>query len=71
MKLIFVCPETNRTFESAAYTICENKGIATDAAGNKFLDARLALDAPCPHCGKPHVFHASELACPFGTDPGA
>ena len=66
MKLIFVCPDHNKVFESAHYRVQENKGVACDADGNRFLDAEVALDTPCPFCGKKHVYHASELSCPFG-----
>jgi hypothetical protein len=66
MKLIFVCPEHNKIFESAQYRVLENKGVVCDAAGNRALDAKVALDTPCPFCSKKHVYHASELSCPFG-----
>lgn len=66
MELIFVCPKTNRVFESGAFTVRENRGIATDASGNRFLDARVVLDDPCPCCGEIHVFRARDLSCPFG-----
>jgi len=65
MKLIFVCPNQNKVFESADYEIIENRGVITDAAGNRALDAKVALNALCPHCGQKHIYHASELSCPF------
>jgi hypothetical protein len=65
MEFIFVCPETHAVFNSEDFKIIENKGIKTDAAGNKTLDAKVALTGPCPLCGKKHVYHASELSCPF------
>ena len=65
MRFIFVCPTHNKVFESAEFTIVENKGVTPDAAGNKALDAKVALNAPCPFCGKKHVYHAGELSCPF------
>ena len=65
MKIIFVCPEKQKVFESALFEIIDNKGIAIDIKGNKFLDANVALSKPCPFCGKKHVYHASELSCPF------
>ncbi len=65
MKLIFVCPNENKVFESADYRIIENRGVVTDAAGNRTLDAKVGLDESCPHCGHIHVFHAGELSCPF------
>jgi hypothetical protein len=40
--------------------------VITDEAGNKTLDAKVAPDHPCPFCGGRHVYHASELLCPFG-----
>lgn len=64
MKLIFVCPNQNKVFESAEYRIVENRGVATDAAGNRTLDAKVVLDESCPHCGYKHVYHAGELSCP-------
>jgi hypothetical protein len=35
--------------------------------GNKFFDAKVALDKPCPFCEEKHVYHARELSCPFGS----
>jgi hypothetical protein len=66
MKLVFVCPDQNKVFESDHYRVVENKGVICDAAGQRSLDAKVALDSPCPFCGKRHVYHASELSCPFG-----
>jgi hypothetical protein len=65
MKLIFVCPNQIKVFESADYEIIESKGVITDATGNKALDAKVALNAPCPYCGQKHIYHVSELSCPF------
>ena len=67
MKFIFSCPIHNKVFESADFSVLENKGILTDEAGNKTLDAKVALSPPCPFCGQKHVYHASELSCPFGS----
>jgi uncharacterized Zn finger protein (UPF0148 family) len=64
MKLVFVCPKRNEVFESADFRIVDNKGVVTDAAGNKTLDAKVALDQPCPFCGEKHVYHAGDLTCP-------
>lgn len=61
MKFVFVCPEKQKVFESASFEIINNKGIALDMKGNKFLDAKVALIKPCPFCGKKHVYHSSEL----------
>jgi len=61
MKFVFVCPEKQKVFESASFEIINNKGIALDVKGNKFLDAKVALIKPCPFCGKKHVYHSSEL----------
>ena len=47
------------------FTIIQNRGVITDKAGKKTLDAKVALDKPCPFCGKKHVYHAGELSCPF------
>jgi len=65
VKFIFVCPNENEVFESSDFKILDNRGIITDDAGNKSLDAKVALDKPCPICGQKHVYHASELSCPF------
>jgi Zn finger protein HypA/HybF involved in hydrogenase expression len=65
VKFIFVCPNKNEMFESSEFKILDNRGIITDEAGNKSLDAKVALDKPCPYCGQKHVYHASELSCPF------
>jgi len=65
MKLIFVCPNQNKVFETADYRIVENKGVITDTAGNKALDAKVVLNAHCPYCCQKHIYHVSELSCPF------
>ncbi len=67
MNFIFVCPNTNEMFESPNFKILENRGIITDEAGHKTLDAKVALEEPCPFCGQKHVYHACELSCPFAT----
>jgi hypothetical protein len=65
VKFIFVCPNKNEVFESSDFQILDNRGVTTDDVGNKTLDAKVALNEPCPFCGKKHVYHASELSCPF------
>jgi len=67
VKFIFVCLNKNEVFESSDFQILDNRGVATDDAGNKILDAKVALNEPCPFCGKKHVYHASELSCPFAA----
>ncbi|GBC62403.1 hypothetical protein DENIS_3375 [Desulfonema ishimotonii] len=67
MKFIFSCPETGQIFETDAFKMIENKGITEDESGNRVLDAKVELETPCPFCGKQHVFHASELLCPFSA----
>jgi hypothetical protein len=66
MMFSFVCPHSDKVFETDAFTIVENHGVVTDAAGNRRLDAKVALDHPCPWCGERHLFRADELVCPFG-----
>ena len=66
MKLSFVCPREKGVFETAAFTVRDNRGVVTDAAGNKTLDAKVALDTPCPLCGERHEYRVDELSCPFG-----
>jgi len=65
MKFIFTCPVENKTFESEDFSVIDNRGVIIDRAGNRILDAKVALDEPCPLCGQKHVYRASELACPF------
>lgn len=65
VNFIFVCPNENKVFESSDFEVRENRGVTTDEAGNKTLDAKVALNEPCPFCGQKHVYHASELSCPF------
>lgn len=65
MKLIFVCSDRNKGFESADYRIVENRGVIIDAAGDKTLDAKVAITERCPYCGQKHIYHVSELSCPF------
>ena len=65
MEFIFICPKRNLTFESADFNVIENRGVICDSSGNKTLDAKVALNGPCPFCGEKHVYRASELSCPF------
>ena len=65
MKFIFVCPENNNVFESNEFKIIEDNGVKVDETGNKIWDAQVELVSSCPFCGKTHIFHVNELACPF------
>lgn len=65
MNFIFICPENQKDFTSENFTVVNNRGINTDADGNKNLDAEVVLNEPCPFCGGMHVYHVSELLCPF------
>lgn len=67
MELVFTCPEKQSVFHSRRYEIVENKGVRTDEAGRKFLDAKVALTEPCPLCGERHIYQADALACPLGN----
>jgi hypothetical protein len=68
MDFIFVCPQTQKAFNSEAFEIIDNRGVTLDEAGNKILDAKVRLTKPCPHCGETHTFQANTLTCPFSTD---
>ncbi len=70
MKFLFVCPEKDRSFETDDFRIIENRGAAEDEKGEKYLDAKAELFSPCPFCGKFHIFHVRELACPFSPKEG-
>ena len=65
MVLHFNCPETGKPFETADYSISDNRGIVTKANGDKILDATVMINSPCPHCGNLHKYRADKLACPF------
>lgn len=65
VKFVFVCTKNNEMFENSNFKIIDNRGVITDAAGNKSLDAKVALNEPCPFCGEKHIYHVSELLCPF------
>jgi len=52
VKFIFACPLQNKVFESSDFAIVENRGVITDKDGNKTLDAKVALDKPCPFAEK-------------------
>lgn len=69
MFLIFICSTTGQQFQSDQYDIVENKGVVLDENGNRGLDARVRLNAPCPHCGAQHTYHVAELVCPFLSKP--
>lgn len=65
MKLVFVCPENNKAFETDDFKVIEDKGIKIGETGDKIWDAKVELTLACPFCGGKHVFDASELPCPF------
>lgn len=54
MKFVFVCPEKNRLVESAESKIVDKRGDMIDTAGDRVLEATVALDDPCPFCGRRH-----------------
>ena len=63
MKLVFVCPDQNKVFESDHYQVMENKGVVCDAAGNRSLGCQGGFGHPLPLLsGKKHLYHASELS---------
>jgi hypothetical protein len=65
MRFVFTCPRQESAFFSEDFTIIQNRGIAVDPSGDRFLDARVKLTAPCPLCGQYHEYAARDLACPF------
>jgi hypothetical protein len=65
MNFIFTCPRKGATFETEAFSLTDNQGIATTPDGRKVLKATVVLDAPCPLCGEYHRYRAEDLACPF------
>jgi hypothetical protein len=67
MNLLFTCTLRQEAFYSDNFQIIDNRGIAVDADGNRYLNARIQLTAPCPYCGERHEYHANELACPFSA----
>lgn len=68
MNFFFVCPRHDRTFETDAFTVTENRGVCTDRTGRRFLDAKVCLKEPCPFCGERHAYRPDEIACPFESD---
>lgn len=65
MTFLFFCPELKQSFETDAFSITDNKGVKTTPSGQRYLDATIVLNIPCPYCGKQHTYAASELPCPF------
>lgn len=65
MRLIFVCPENQETFETDHFNIIEDKGIKITETGQRVWDAKVALASACPCCGKIHEYQVSELPCPW------
>ena len=55
MEFVFNCPATGKIFETAAFRMVDNRR----------LDARVAIEEPCPHCGRHHTYRADEMICPF------
>lgn len=68
MNFTFICPHGDGAFETDAFTILDNRGVVSDADGNKRLDAKVVLDHPCPFCGERHLYRAEELSCPLGGE---
>jgi len=68
MKFLFICPLRQESFFSEDFQITDNRGIAVDDLGNKYLNARIRLSAPCPVCGEHHEFQANELSGPFSAN---
>jgi hypothetical protein len=67
MEIIFICPLKRESFFSGHFEVTDNRGIAIDEDENRYLNARVRLTEPCPHCGEHHEYQAKELACPFST----
>jgi len=67
MILHFNCPKTGKSFETADYSIADNRGIITRENGEKFLDATVIINSPCPYCINIHSYKADKLACPFSS----
>jgi len=67
MEFVFVCPVHGKVFRSESFKVVEDRGVVTDESGNRTLDAKVALEDACPFCGERHVYHATELSCPFGS----
>lgn len=63
--LVFVCTENGAAFRSADFRLVENRGIKVSKDGSRILDAKVLLEDPCPFCGRRHVYHVSEIPCPF------
>ena len=68
MGFVFVCPENGKVFDSQDFKVIDNYGVKTDKDGNRYLDARVMLNSPCPYCGVHHIYPARELACPFTNE---
>ena len=64
MELMFICPLKRESFFSGQFEIIDNRGIAVDEHGNRYLNARIRLSA-MPVCGENHEYQAKELSCPF------
>ncbi|OQX20017.1 MAG: hypothetical protein BWK76_02840 [Desulfobulbaceae bacterium A2] len=65
MHFHFTCPLRQKSFFSEDFQVIDNRGIALDEYGHKYLDASVRLTSPCPLCGELHCYRAAELSCPF------
>jgi hypothetical protein len=65
MKLLFLCPENHKAFETDQFNIVEDKGIKITETGQRVWDAKVELTAACPFCGKTHTYQVSEVPCPW------
>jgi hypothetical protein len=64
MKLVFVCPNNHKAFQTDQFNIIQDNGVKIAETGQRVWDARVELTSACPFCGKIHEYHVSELPCP-------
>ena len=69
--ITFTCLLRHGSFFREDFQFTENRGVAVDDSGRRYLNAWIKLTTPCPFCGERHEYHASELACTFSSNAGA
>lgn len=68
MELFFTCPVSDKEYTTDKYTLLAGHKIVTAGHDQKKLKGRVAVDSPCPHCGKMHTYSIDEILCPLDKE---
>jgi len=62
-KLVFVCPENHKAFQTHHFNIIQDNGTKITETGQRVWDAMVQLASACPVCRKIHGYQVSALPC--------